>query len=151
MRRFYIWASALLCAGVCLADPPGLQPLTISNLSILSTNQSVYTAPAPVTGYFEGIEVYATALTAGQVTNLTFTVTTKAGNGLSTVARTLASLSSVTANGEYIIRAPTVAYTGATTNQPARFPLVGDVLVLTAYNGTGTNLTLKVLAIVSPQ
>jgi hypothetical protein len=137
MKKALTILAGLLVVAVVNADPNMLQFDAVS----IQTNGASATVNSPsqdliLNGFIESIIF---DLTAGNTDTNTITLYTLAGQGTG-AARTVFT-ASVTADGTYPVRDLATTQAGADiSGEPARFPLVGDKLRLTAVNsGADTN------------
>ena len=117
----------------------------------IHTNLTATTAVTPDTdvtlsGWIDSVIVDVT----GTVVSNTIVLSTAAGYGTG-AARTLLTLTAVTADGVYPVRDITTDVAGADSGTlPARHALVGDRLRLVAYHSDATNISATVYVVLSP-
>ena len=153
MKRLISFGIGLLMsAGVCMASP-----LQFSDASI-QTNNSVLATQTPdsdgswVSGWIDSVVI---DITSGNTDTNTVTLSTLGGGGTG-AARTLLTITSITADGVYPVRDLVTTQAGVDiANTPARIPLAQDKLRLTATsNGDDTNATavvMDVYVIITPE
>lgn len=141
MKKLLIHALVLLSAGAALAG--GRFDFDYSALSA-DTNATAVTATTnatSVSGAFYGLYVDLGG-TASQTCTVSVATLATRGTG---PAKTLFTAAGITADGWYFPRTEAVnASASSMTNSPVTYPMLGDRLVLTAYNASSTGVTATV-------
>ena len=141
---------SLLCCGLALAgDVQNFTPVQLTNISILSTNQSTATQNLGANGWIECLFVGIT--NSISVATNTVTVAVQVYDGMD-IWRTVYTNTGLSASTVVYPRVAAQSITGAAgfTNAPVRIPLYAEKIKVTAYNaGLSTNTNVKVWGLVS--
>jgi len=154
MKKLLSILAGALVACAALAEGPSM--VHFLDASIQTNGASVTTQTPDPDGFLSGwVDTVVVDITAGASNTNTVTLTTLAGQGTG-AARTILTLSNVSADGVYPVRDLITGQTGSDiANVPARVPLVQDKLRLTAVaSGSDTNATaatMTVYVIMSPR
>ena len=151
MKRLLPYIIALTLAGSALAGPLQFTAATVQTNNSAATTVQTPDGEDILTGMW--IDTLIFDFTAGNTDTNTITLYTLAGQGTG-AARTIITLSNITADGVYPVRDLVTGVTGSDiTTLPARIPLFGDKLRLTAIGAgddTNTVATFTLYVIVSP-
>ena len=149
LKKLFITTSILLSTiGLSFGQAVGVtksEPLQISNLSILSTNESIATVPVQA-GEIVGLIIGITNANTSATNSIGLLVQLLGDGGLT---RTIYTNSAVTATTEVYPVTAQCTTTGVATNG-TRFYTYGEKLQVTAYNGgLSTNTVLRVIPVIN--
>jgi hypothetical protein len=151
MKRLFVIGLALMaCIGFCIADPSTTEtpPIQMSNISIVSSNQTVVSQNVSAAGTLEALFI--------GVTNSMSTATNSVGilvqaiNSMG-ITRTIYTNSALTASTVVYpaVNLQTVTGALAGTNTVIQIPLYYDQMQISAWNNGSTNTNVRAWGIIA--
>ena len=146
-KAIAILAGCLIAAGAFAGDPITMPPPLVitpqTNATAVAAGQ--VTTPVLLYGWLDTI-----IIDVGGSPTPTNTITFATVAGLGTgPARTFLTLTDVAADASYPVRDLVCNQTGSDiSNVPAKFPLVGDQIIVSAYGANTTTNTLTVYLVI---